>query len=335
MVKEKFSVGLDIGTHSIKLVKLRPVKDGQELSSFCLEPIGLNLSESLKRLKSEQGIESANISVSGTATLLRYVNFPKMNEAEMRQALRFEAQKHIPFSTSEINLDGSILKSDLPDNKMLLLIAAVKKELINERLKLLEDALVRVNIIDIDSLALINAFNFNYELEDNLKHKAVALINIGASMSNLNIIEEGIPRLSRDIQTSGNNFTQKLADIFGVDFKSAEALKLSPEKEKAGNVVAALEAALSALAGEIRTSFDYYESQSASTVAKIFLSGGSSLFSGLKDTLTNLLGIEVAYWSPFNKINLSAEVDAQKVKGLSAQLSVAAGLALRWINDRN
>lgn len=327
--KEKFSVGLDIGTHSIKLVKLRIVKDGRELSSFCLEPIGLNLSEQLKRIKSEHGIESANISVSGTATLLRYINFPKMNEAEMRQALRFEAQKHIPFSASEINLDASILKSDLPDNKMLTLIAAVKKELIKERLQLLEDAHVRVNIIDIDSLALINAFNFNYELEDSLKHKAVALVNVGASMTNLNIIEEGIPRLSRDIQVSGNNFTQKIADILRIDFKSAEALKLNPEKEKAGNVAAALEAALSSLAGEIRTSFDYYESQGASTVAKIFLSGGSSLSNGLKDILANLLGIEVAYWGPFNKINLSAEVDAQKVKGVSAQLSVAAGLSLR------
>src|SRR3989338_122130 len=245
--KEKFSIGLDIGTHSIKLVKLRLVRDVQELSSFALEPVGLNLSEPLKRLKSEQGIESANISVSGTATLLRYVNFPKMNEAEMRQALKYEAQKHIPFSTSEINLDGSILKDDLPDNKMLTLIAAVKKEFIKERLELLEEALIRVNIIDIDSLALINAFNFNYGLEDNLKHKAVALVNIGASMTNLNIIEDGIPRLSRDIQVSGNNFTQKLADIFGVDFKSAEAFKLNPEKEKANNVAAALEAGLSNL----------------------------------------------------------------------------------------
>jgi len=327
--KEKFSVGLDIGTHSIKLVKLRLAKDSRELFSFALEPIGSNLSEQLKRLKSEQGIESANISVSGTATLLRYVNFPKMNEAEMRQALKYEAQKYIPFSTSETNLDGSILKTDLPDNKMLTLIAAVKKELIKERLKTLEDALVRVNIIDIDSLALINAFNFNYELEDNLKIKAVALVNIGASMTNLNIIEEGIPRLSRDIQISGNNFTQKLADILGLDFKSAETLKLNPEKEKAVNIAAAVEAALANLAGEIRTSFDYYESQSASTVAKILLSGGSSLFNGLKDILANLMGIEVIYWNPFNKINLSLEVDSSKVKGLSSQLSVAAGLALR------
>ena len=329
MPKEKFSVGLDIGTHSIKLVKLRSVKDESELSAFALEPLEPNLAESLKRIKQSQGLESVNISVSGPATLLRYVNFPRMSEEEMLKALRFEAQKHIPFPISEINLDGSILKDDLGDNKMLLLIAAVKKEFVKERLKLLEEAGLRANIIDIDSVALINAFNFSYEPDDDLKHKAVALVNIGASMTNLNIIEAGLPRLSRDIQASGNNFTQKIADTLGMDFKSAESLKLNPDKEKAGKVAAALEAALSNLAGEIRTSFDYYESQSASTVAKIFLSGGSGSFSGLKDILANLLGIEVLYWDPFKKIILSTDLDAQKVKAHSVQLCVAAGLALR------
>ncbi len=155
------------------------------------------------------------------------------------------------------------------------------------------------------------------------------MINIGASMTNLNIIEAGFPRLSRDIQISGNNFTQRLADVFAMDLKAAEGLKLNPDKERAVRVTAAVEAILSNLAVEIRTSFDYYESQSATSVLKIFLSGGSSFFNGLKDILANLLGIEVEYWDPFKKINLSEEIDAQKVKAISSQLSVAVGLALR------
>lgn len=329
MAKEKFSFGIDIGSHSIKLVKLMIAKDEVELCNFTLEEPGLNLIESLKKLKQTYAIDSANISVCGTSTLLRYVNFPRMSEAEMRQALRFEAQKHIPFSVSEVNLDGYILKNDIADNKMLILIAAVKKELVSQRLKLIEEAGIRANVIDIDSIALINAFNFNYNLDDNLKNKAIALINVGASITNLNIIEAGFPRLSRDIQISGNNFTQKLADGFAMDLKAAEALKLNPDKERVNNVTAAIEAVLTNLAGEIRTSFDYYESQSATSVLKIFLSGGSSSFNGLKDILANLLGIEVEYWDPFKKINLTAEIDAQKLKAISSHLAVAAGLALR------
>lgn len=328
-VREKISFGLDIGTHSVKLAKLKFVKEGVELCGFASEPMGQNILESLKKLKTSWGIDSVNISVSGPAALLRYVNFPKMSESEMRQALKFEAQKHIPFSLPEVNLDGFILKEDLPDNKMLILIAAVKKDLVKERLKLLEDAGIRVNIIEIDSISLINAFNFNYTLDENLKNKAVALINIGASSTNLNIIEAGVPRLSRDIQIAGNSLTQKLVDIFGIDFKTAEGLKINPDKEKAEKITAAVEAALSNLSVEIRTSFDYYESQSASSVAKIFLSGGSSLFSAVKDMLANLSGIDVDLWDPLNKMTVSSEVDAQQVKTLANQLPVAVGLALR------
>ena len=99
-------------------------------------------------------------------------------------------------------------------------------------------------------------------------------------------------------------------------------------KDKAEKVSAALESVLSVLASEVRTSFDYYESQSAASVVKIFLSGGSGLYPGLKDMMGNLLGIEVEYWDPFRNIGISADIEMEKLKGLSAQLAVAAGLAL-------
>jgi type IV pilus assembly protein PilM len=218
---------------------------------------------------------------------------------------------------------------------MLVLLAAVKKEFINQRLKMIQAAGIKTNIVDLDSIALINAFNFNYSKNSNsdsdtLKHKTVAILNIGAASSNLNILEDGIPRLSRDIQIAGNNFTQKLQEILGVDFKTAEELKLkADDKERLDKVISAGEAALSNLSGEIRTSFDYYESQSDSSVGKIFLSGGGSRFRGLKDTLANLLGIEVEYWDPLRKISASSNIDVEKAKELSGQLAVAVGLALR------
>lgn len=345
-MKERFTVGLDIGTQAIKIVKLKLVQEQVELCGFDLATSPLDAGEVLKRIKESQKIEAVNISVCGPSTVIRYVNFPKMNKDELRQALKFEAPKHIPFSIDEINLDAFILKEDLPDNKMLVLLAAVKKELIDQRLKLIEDAGLKVNLVDIDSLALINAFNFNYSFDDNLRHKAVALLNIGASTSSIDIVEDGIPRLSRDIQLAGNSFTQKLVDIFGIDFKVAEELKLNPvrnteqtqnkisngvnpDSERANKVAAAVESVLANMATEIRTSFDYYESQSASSVAKIFLSGGASLLSGLKDMLVNLLGIEVEYWDPLKQISLADNIDSAKVKELSNQLGVAVGLALR------
>lgn len=336
-LKEKFSFGLDIGSYTAKLVILESGEDKTELCDFYLEPTQPELAAALKGIVqylAKKNIYSINkckmnISLSGSSIIIRYVSFPKMNSDELRQSLKFEAQKYIPFSIEEVNLDSYILRENLPDNKMLVMLAAAKKELINKRLEVIKGAGMKINIIDIDSLALINAFNFNYFQDNSLKTKTIALLNIGAVLSNINILENGMPGLSRDIQIGSNNFTQKIQDLLGIDYKSAEEIKLKPCEEKLAKVSSAVESVLSNLAREIRVSFDYYESQSTSSVAKIFLSGGGSRFLGLKDMLANLLGIEVEYWDPLAKINISADIDSQKTKSISGQLAVAVGLALR------
>jgi type IV pilus assembly protein PilM len=327
-VKERISVGLDIGTSVVKTVKLKFFKDTIELCGFDLQPAQLDLEPVLKKIAQSQEIRNINLSVCGPTAIIRYVNFPKMSEEELGQALKFEAEKYIPFGISEVILDSCILKHDLADNKMLVLLAAVKKETINQRLKLIEDSGLSARIVDIDSIALINAFNYNYTEDENIRAKTIALLNIGASLSNLNILENTIPRLSRDIHIAGNNITQKIEDILGIDIKAAEQLKINP-KENLEKVTLATETVISNLAKEIRASFDYYESQSASVAVKIFLSGGDCMASGLKDMLVNLLGIEVEYWDPFRKINIANSILKEKLKSVSSQLAVAVGLALR------
>jgi type IV pilus assembly protein PilM len=316
-VKNKFSIGLDIGTQAIKAVKLK-IGAEPELVAFDLEESLLDPVEVLKKIKHAQAADLVNISFCGSTTVIRYVDFLRMNKSELRQALKFEAQKHIPFSLDEVNLDAEILKNDLPDNKMLVLIAALKKEATKQRIKSLDEAGLKTNIIDIDSLALINAFNFNYPKvgtmenglpSDRQSHKSICLLNIGSTISNVNIIANGIPRLSRDIHCGGANFTNKIMDTFGIDFKAAEELKIKPEggdlasssqshnpdAEMANKIKASVESVLTNLAVEIRSSFDYYESQNTSNVARIFLSGGGSKIAGLKENLAISLGLEVGY----------------------------------------
>jgi len=326
--KDKFICGLDIGTSAIKLAKLKLAKDSAQLLSFSVAQADPDLAGALKKIAQTHAVEAAHISFSGSSTVIRYVNFLKMNKDELRQALKFEAQKHIPFSVEEINFDSYILKDNLADSKMFVLLAAVKKDFLNQRKKILDAAGIRVSAIEIDSIALANAFSFNYSGDEDLKDKTVALLNIGASMSNLNIMENGIPCLSRDIHIAGNNFTQKISDILGVDVKAAENLKQEPDKETEPKLAAAVESIFARLAGEIRTSFDYYESQKTASVVKIFLSGGGSKFVGLKDALANLLGIEVEFWDPLKKITLAGSIDAQQAQKLSIQMAVATGLAL-------
>jgi len=326
--KEKFSVGLDIGTQSIKCVKLK-ISGAVELVNFSLEEGRLDPTDVLKKIKHACDADLVNISFCGPSTVIRYVNFLRMDKAELTQALKFEAQKHIPFSLNEVNLDAEILKNDLPENKMLVLIVAIKKELLQQRLKILENAGLRPNILDIDSIALINAFNFNYPKIDVPENKSVCLLNIGASVSNVSILDNRMPRLSRDIHFGGANFTKKLMDIFELDFKAAEELKMNPDPERADKVKAGVESVLTNLAAEIRTSFDYYESQNSSNVVKIFLSGGGSKISGLSESLAISLDIPVEPWDAFKQIKIPDAIDTQKLNDFSGQFNVAAGLALR------
>ena len=326
--KDKFSIGLDIGTQSIKSVKLKVNGNAFELVAFDLEEGQLDPTDVLKKIKHAQKMDLVNISFCGSSTVIRYVNFLRMSKSELRQALKFEAQKHIPFSLEDVYLDADILKDDLPDNKMLVIIAALKKEIIQQRIKSLEAAGLRSSSVQLDSLALINAFNFNYPKNEIPQDKSVCLLNIGSTISNVNIIDQSAARLSRDIHLGGANFTKKLMDILGVDFKAAEELKLKSDSANSEKIKTGVENVLTNLALEIRTSFDYYESQNNSNVVKIFLSGGGSKIFGLKEMLAGSLGISVEFWDPFKQIKINDQLDAAKLNQLSSQFNVALGLAI-------
>jgi len=328
--KDKFTLGVDLGSQFVKVVKLKTNKAGFQLESFALEDALLDPLELLRKIRQNYGVDNINISFSGSSTVLRYVNFLRMNTDELRQAMKFEAQKHIPFTLAEVNLDAAILKDDLPDNKMLVLLAAIKKDAVLQRIKSVEGSGLKVNLIDIDSIALINAFNFNHAKLEPQETKTIGLLNIGASLTNINIVDNRIPRLSRDIHIGGKNFTEKLMDIFSLDFKAAEALKMNPalDKDKQNKIRASVESVLSNLAAEIRTSFDYYESQNTSSVSRIYLSGGGAKFTGLKEMLAGLLGIEIEYWDPFKLIGKPEKPDAKGAPAQSSEYGVAVGLAL-------
>lgn len=329
--QDKFSVGLNIGVSTLKAAKLKFSSAGAktQLCAYSLEQNALGCEDTLKKICQSCGGKTVNISVSGQQAIIRYVDFAKMSGAELKQALKFEAQKHIPFPLAEVNIDGCILKDGLPDNKMRVLLAAVKKDFLSQRLSLLKEAGFEIAIADIDSLALINAFNFNYSDDPAIAGKTIALLNIGSVTSNLNILEAGMPSLSRDINIGGNNFTQKIADVLELDFKEADAMKTAQDNAKADKILSIGEPVLAKLAQEVRTSFDYYESRSVTSVEKIYLSGGGSLYPGLKETLANLLAISVENWDPLRKIDIAENLDADKTRSLSGQLAVAIGLALR------
>lgn len=331
-------IGLDLGSAAIKIVKLEPNQNGRLLiQKFIIknipsprqqEVITDLLKESLAALGAGVGDSGINISLSGRNVITRYVSMPVMKPEEFKNALKFEAQKYIPFSIDDVEFDGCILKQDLPGNKMLVLIAAAKREFVNQRIKLLQDLGHRLNCVYIDSLALSGAFDFNYSQDGSVQNKTIALVNIGASITNLSILEAGVPCLSRDIPIAGNEITEKIASDSGLDYKAAEELKINPDKDKFDKVRLSVEHVLSQISQELRVSFDYYESQSVSSVEEIFLSGGGSLAESLEEVMGHQIGIPLKRWDPLSKFELNEGLDAAEIKSKAAQLAVACGLAM-------
>ncbi len=317
---KRTKIGLDWGFSSLKVVILEAAADNTyflkdariiPFSSQDLSPTRnlaqedskggisnqVDLSSLIKDLDLSSGV---SLGICGPNVVVRYVVMAKMNEDEFRNSLRYEAASYLPFPVEEVNLDGAILK-DLPDNQMLVMFAAARKDFINERLKVFQDAGIKVNILDIDSLALINAFNYTCGRKESVLSGAVALLNIGASVTNINILESGIPHFSRDINFVGKDLArQAWSDV-----------------------------AVSNFLTEIRKSFDYYEAGSTAVINKIFLSGGGSLVSDLAKNLEGYLGIQIEQWDSFGNFEFSPELNEQDLRNNSARFAVAVGLALR------
>ncbi|MCM8799531.1 MAG: pilus assembly protein PilM [Candidatus Omnitrophica bacterium] len=331
--KQNIKIALDWGSYSLKIVKLESINNRHIIRNFLFVNIASSkdvlslIKDSLFKL--EVGSLPISMSASGHNVICRYINFPLMNEEEFKEAIKFEAPKYIPFSFNDVYFDSIILKKDTSAKKMLVLIAAAKKDYIDQRIDVIKKVGFNVSLIDIDSLAISNCFNFNFSKDASLKNKAVVLLNIGSSITNLNILEDRIAVLSRDIKIAGDDFTKRISSDLGCDFETAEGIKTQPDEEQIQKIRPSLEAVASLLAQEIRISLDYYESQSVSTVDKLYLTGGSSILINLKEILSRYLDMEVEIWDPLVGFEVSESINQQEIYSKSRYLAVSLGLALR------
>lgn len=330
--KPNIRIALDWGSYSLKAVKLEFINNRRLIRGFSFtnitsKDISSLIKENLSKLEAEH--TPINIAVSGHNVICRYINLPLMNEEEFKEAIKFEAPKYIPFSFDEVYFDSAILKKDISANKMLVLIAAAKKDYINQRIDTVKKAGFNVGLVDIDSLAISNCFNFNFLKDTSLENKTVVLLNIGSSITNLNILEDRIAVLTRDIRIAGDDFTKKISLDLGCDFGTAEKMKIQPNEEEAQRIRPSLEAVASQLAQEIRISLDYYESQSISIVDRLYLTGGGSLLINLEEMLSHYLDIKIEIWNPLVGFEISEGIDQYELQSKSKYLAVSLGLALR------
>ena len=353
-------IGLDIGTNLIKVVELSESSDGKiKLVNIGREEISTENAEELepekklevtksaiKRLFAARDFKSKKVAVSlaGDEIVIRYVKFPHMSKEELKSAIKYEAEQYIPFNIDEVVLDFQILGEETvgTEKKLDCILIAVKEIAVSKMIKLVESVGLEPSVIDCDVFAIQNAYETNYGVKEN---ETVALINIGAKITSLNIFEDGITRFTRDIPFGGNIFTKDISREFKIDFISSEKLKREsaeiiieseeveltriPDKEdKSFKVYESIISDANKLVAEVRRSFDFYEAQTKKRiVSKVFLSGGGSMIKNLDKFFTEKLKVAVEYHDPF--IKAGDKVDVAPI------FTVGFGLAIRGIKSHH
>ena len=319
-------VGIDIGTHSIKIVELEHQSGHFELTKCAFNKIVKgNVKETLKDLLSQVklSVRRVNISMSGPSVIVRHIEMPPMKEEELKSAVRFEAEKYIPFNVSESIIDCVSIDKTASGTQRVLLVVA-KKEKVESLLTLFKDLGLDISIIDIDAFALLNSFQKLQLVQE--ENSTYALVNMGAKFSNINIITDGKLYFTRDIIWGGMDITDRLRDAMGISFDEAEILKHKPG-EKRDDVTNIVTPILEKLISQMRMSFDYFETQFGRNVNKLYISGGTSYLFNIVDFLKDNLGIDIMMWNLFESVQLPKT--AKEIEESSALFTVAAGTALR------
>jgi type IV pilus assembly protein PilM len=301
--KKRSRVGLDIGTYSVKLVEISEAADKPVLAAIgskkMLEQSKDAVKDTIKLLVEEAKISSkeVNIAVSGQPVVVRLVSMPKMTAEELKGAIKFEAEKFIPFNINDCIIDFQIVKKHDKDNKLDVLLAAVKKAYVEERLDMVSSAGLSVGVVDVDSFAIANAFLRNSP-EASGPDKTFAILNIGAGLTNLTLLRDGAVCLVRDMQVGSTDLdTRKVFDK---------------------------------LVDEMRLPFSYYENQFGRGVDEIILSGGGVFLAGMSDMFQEAFGTKPILLDPFKFLDTSSEaIDKGLLEKTGSSFAVAVGLALR------
>jgi type IV pilus assembly protein PilM len=343
--KPRESVGLDIGTSTIKAVQLREGVAGFALVAFgsaALRPDVIAegsikepsaVAEAIREAVSRAGITSreVTIGVAGRELITKKVQLPEVPAKELRDAVELEAEHHIPFAFEDVLLDYHVASRH--DGVMDLIIVAVKKTKVSEYIAVVEEAGLVPVIVDVDGFAVANQFELNHPEE---AHEAVALIDVGATVMKTSVVRAGAPLFARDIPFGGNQYTQAIADRLRIPFEQAELAKLGEVPDIPWERVApALEAVSRDLALEVRRTFDYFGSTSESDrIGRVVISGGAARLRGLTDYLSSTWSIPVEIAHPLGRVDVDSALAAQATAAGPA-LAVAVGLALRHPGERS
>ena len=346
-------VGLDIGDSSIKVVELKDMGRGRgyEVVRLGWEPLSNDaivdgaimdsqlVIETIQRLFQRCRIKTSSVStaLSGHSVIVKRISLPVMSEAELAESIHWEAEQYIPFDIEDVNLDYQILEgSSLSgEGNMDVLLAAAKRDKINDYVGVISQAGLTPTTVDIAAFALQNAFEANYEFEP---HQVVALVDIGAAVSSISVLHGGTSVYWRDINVGGNVYTDAIQKELNLSAEQAEQLKRGEEVDGIPyeRVLPILASVNDDVGSEIQKTLDFFKhiSPTDDPLDRLYLTGGTASVVHLKESLAERLGTQVEVFNPFRKMPPSGrDATADLINEMIPTASVAVGLALRKPGD--
>ncbi len=338
--QKKSSVGLDIGSGFVKLIEVDHSGDQPEVTRIAVRPLlpdaivegevmdpGL-VADTVRDLVTEVGMKVDNIitAVGGHDVIIKKIEMDRMKETDAKEVIRWEAEQHVPFDIRSVELDFQILDPEAEGLQMQVLLVAAKRELVENKVSLLMDAGLQPTAIDVDAFALHNAFEYNYPEG---MEGIVALVNIGHDMTNVNILEDGIPILTRDIPFGSRKIREDLQRERSLTAEEAE--EVVQGRTNLDSLSAFVETGAAEVAVGIERASAFLMTQQADAgLGRIYLSGGGSRVPGMPEALGRRMGVETQVINPFERVPIRPDAPLNMVVDEAGpMLLLPLGLALR------
>ena len=343
-------VGVDVGSSSVKAVELQGKSGDFQLLSLGFQGLQsdsvvdgqimeLNaVSNAIGSIFNEHKIKTTRVAagVNGHSVIVKNIVLPQMTDDELQESFAWHAEEHIPFDITDVNLDYHVTARS--NDAIHVLMAACKRDKIANLKQAIQLAGKQPAVIDVDAFALQNCYELNYEPKPG---QVVALLNIGASTTNINILNGAQSVFTRDATFGGNQYTSLLQKELGLTFDQAESVKRGralPEGAEQREIGPILDTVSDILALEIQKTMDFYRATAEdgeSAVQSILVSGGGSKLTGLVKFLSNRFEIPVEMFDPFRKIRVDARgFDPEYMREIVPEMAIAVGLALRGVDAR-
>ncbi len=337
--RKKTTVGLDIGSGLIKIAVIDHGKGAPELVKVVitkLQPDAIVegevmdpgiVSDAIRAALDNAKVGNKRIvtAVGGRDVIIKKIQTERVKEKQARELMRWEAEQHVP-DVESVELDFQILDSGKTSDEMNVLLVAAKRDLVDAKMRILADAGVTPSIVDVDAFALHNAFEVNYP---EAMKGIVGLVNVGNEVTNVNIMDNGVPILTRDLPLGTRRFTEDLQRQHGVAARDAENLIRGYDRSPQLDEVLTTRVEEIAVGVERAAAF-LTSSRSNASLRAVYLCGGGSRTPGLSDILANRLRIPVEHANPLARLNIrDGALESLTTDEVAPLLMLPIGLALR------